>query len=56
MEISPPPTDEEVAAIVAALDAVTPRIAPVDSDTISRGRWSGRWWTKPIPLRRNRPW
>lgn len=56
MDITPPPDDEEVAAIVAALDAVAPRFAPVDADAMPRWRWSGRWWTKPIPLRRNRPW
>jgi hypothetical protein len=45
-----------VAAIVAAIEAVWPRpvVAPVEAP--SRWRFSGRWWTKPVPLRRNRPW
>jgi hypothetical protein len=57
VSIHPTPTDEEAAAIVAAIDAAWPRAAVVDdTDEESRWRWSGRWWTKPIPLRRDRPW
>jgi hypothetical protein len=49
-------SDEEVAAIVAAIEATWPRpvVAPIEAP--SRWRFSGRWWTKPVPLRRNRPW
>jgi len=55
--ISPTPSDEETAAIVAALDAITPAAAaPSEQDAGARWRWSGRWWSKPIPLRRDRPW
>ncbi len=55
--IRPTPTDEEAAAIVAALDAAWPRVAALGAEeTIERWRWSGRWWTKPVPLRRRRPW
>jgi hypothetical protein len=52
------PSDEEVAAIVAAVEAAWPRpaAAAADSGTAQRWRFSGRWWTKPVPLRRNRPW
>jgi len=55
--VSPEPTEEEAAAIVAALEAARPHVA-VDASRqeVSRWRWSGRWWTKPIPLRRQRPW
>ena len=50
-------TDEEVAAIVAAVEVAWPRAAAADADTAPpRWRFSGRWWTKPVPLRRNRPW
>jgi hypothetical protein len=57
MEIHPAPTDEEAAAIVAAVDAAWPRAVIFSGeDEESRWRWSGRWWTKPIPLRRDRPW
>ena len=55
--ITPEPTDEEAAAIVAALEVGLPRAAAGDADAAgtSRWRWSGRWWTKPIPVRRDRP-
>jgi hypothetical protein len=51
------PSDEQVAAIVAAVEATWPRPA-VDAAPEAPPRWrfSGRWWTKPVPLRRNRPW
>jgi hypothetical protein len=50
-------TDEEVAAVVAAVQAVWPRRSAVlAADEPSRWRFSGRWWSKPVPLRRSRPW
>lgn len=50
-------SDEEVAAIVAAVEVAWPRPAPPATDAAPpRWRFSGRWWTKPVPLRRNRPW
>jgi hypothetical protein len=49
-------SDEEVAAIVAAIEAVWPRPVAAAAEAPSRWRFSGRWWTKPVPLRRNRPW
>lgn len=55
--ISPDPSDEEVAAIVAALEVAWPR--PVDPSTPAepnRWRFSGRWWAKPVPVARARPW
>jgi hypothetical protein len=57
MEIEPAPTDEEAAAIVAAVEVAWPHAVVVDDEADeSRWRWSGRWWAKPIPLRRDRPW
>jgi hypothetical protein len=53
------PTPEEAAAIVAAIDALWPRAAAShDVEPRRSGVWkfSGRWWTQPIPLRRARPW
>jgi Acyl-CoA carboxylase epsilon subunit len=53
------PTDEEVAAIVAAVEVAWPRAAAdpsVAAEVTQRWRFSGRWWTKPVPLRRSRPW
>ena len=50
-------SDEEVAAIVAAVEVAWPRPAAPATDTAPpRWRISRPWWTKPVPLRRNRPW
>jgi hypothetical protein len=54
--ITPDPTDEEVAAIVAAIEVGIPRTGgPAPMAQAPRWRWSGRWWSKPIPQRRVRP-
>lgn len=56
-EITPTPTDEETVAIVAAIEGAWPRAAAEQSrDDSPRWRWSGRWWTKPMIARRDRPW
>lgn len=56
VKISPEPSEEEAAAIVAALQVGLPVPAgTVEPETASRWRWSGRWWSKPMPLRRGRP-
>jgi hypothetical protein len=50
-------TDEEVAAIAATIEVTWPRpVAAGAAEQPPRWRFSGRWWTKPVPLRRNRPW
>lgn len=56
LDIHPVPTEEEAAAIVAALESAWPRAA-VDEPAGSAPRWrfSGRWWTKPVPSGRARP-
>jgi hypothetical protein len=52
----PTPTDEELAAIVAAVEVAWPRpAAVVVDDKPSRWRFSGRWWSRPVPTRRDRP-
>lgn len=58
MEISPLPTDEETAAIVAGVEALWPK--PVLSGrelapTPTSWRFSGRWWDGPLPRVRQRP-
>lgn len=57
VSITPDPSDEEVAAVLAAVEVAWPRAGsaaePADAP---RWRWSGRWWSKPIPARRARPW
>jgi hypothetical protein len=53
------PSDEEMAAIVAAYQAVNQRVvlAPEDGPTASPAwRFSGRWWARPVAVRRYRPW
>jgi hypothetical protein len=60
IEISPAATDDETAAIVAAIEALWPRPVPPppDNDVPTRSTWrfSGRWWSRPVPARRDRPW
>lgn len=54
---------EVVAAIAAAVEMCWPRAAETGTgtDRARRGpeyvwRFSGRWWNRPVPLRRDRPW
>jgi hypothetical protein len=56
--ITPEASDEEVAAIVSALELSWPAATGDDAvrEEPARWRFSGRWWTKPLPLRRGRPW
>jgi hypothetical protein len=57
--IGPVPTDEEAAAIVAAIEVLWPRPVVVEEQPAPRRsswRFSGRWWTVPLPVRRDRPW
>ena len=57
-EITPTPSDEEAAAIVAALESIRSSavVAAPAQEPPPRWRFAGRWWTKPIPVRRDRPW
>ncbi len=58
MVVAGSPTDEEAAAIVAAVVASLPSggFAPADDSSSVRWKFSGRWWSKPVALRRDRPW
>lgn len=52
------PTDEEMAAILAAIEVAWPKpviSAAAAPNELPRWRFAGRWWTKPIPVRRDRP-
>ena len=56
--ISPTPNTEEAVAIVAAMEALWPRVVISDSATTNRStswRFSGRWWARPHIQRRVRP-
>jgi hypothetical protein len=59
-ELQPTPTDEEAAAIVAAVEALWLKpvvVAPATpADVAPKWRFSGRWWSRPVPARRERPW
>jgi hypothetical protein len=60
-EVSPTPTDEEMAAIAAAVQAVALRpvvLLTGNDDTAQPPAWrfSGRWWSRPVAVRRMRPW
>ena len=58
VEVSGSPTDEEVAAIVAAVEALWPKAVYVESTVAvrqPRWRFSNRWWIAPLPTRRERP-
>jgi hypothetical protein len=54
--ITPDPTDEEAAAIAAVVEVAWPRaVVAAEEPEVARWRFSGRWWTKPIAVRRDRP-
>lgn len=55
--ISPAPTDEEAAAIAAAIELAWPRPVIIAGNTrkIPAWRFSGRWWARPVSARRDRP-
>jgi hypothetical protein len=54
----PLPDPDVLAAIAAAVQMAWPRPAPADQYNPLHEAWrfSGRWWNKPVPLRRDRPW
>jgi len=54
----PVPDPAVLAAITAAVQLAWPRSAPADEYNPAHETWrfSGRWWNKPVPLSRNRPW
>lgn len=58
--ITPTPTDEEAVAIAAATEALWPRPVVLVDDTADEPgrawRFSGRWWSLPLPMRRDRPY
>jgi hypothetical protein len=58
-QVTPTPTDEETVAIVAAMEALWPKPVAVTTAPVSRDRswkFSGRWWARPVAVRRDRPW
>ena len=56
VEITPEPTDEEAAAIVAAVTLATSQNGSTEeAPEIPRWRFSGRCWSAPVSMRRARP-
>ena len=55
---APRPDPAVLAAIAAAVELAWPRPGtPDDQDPVHEAwRFSGRWWNKPLPMRRDRPW
>ncbi len=58
--VTPAASAEEVAAILAAHEALWPKpvaLGVADPATVGGSRWrfSGRWWSKPVAARRDRP-
>jgi hypothetical protein len=57
--ITPAPTEEEAAAIAAAIDALWPRPRSIDQPHRQRTlawRFSGRWWQRERMAAPDRPW
>lgn len=58
-EISPVPSDEEAAAILAAVEALWPKpgfVAMAEPDRTVAWRFSGRWWQRDRFAHTDRPW
>jgi hypothetical protein len=58
-EARPEPDPVVLALVAAAADQLwtQPAVPTDETDPAHRvWRFSGRWWSKPTPLRRERPW
>jgi hypothetical protein len=59
VEINPVPSDEQAAAIMAAVEALWPRpivFAEAEPPSTLAWRFSGRWWHRDRMARPERPW
>ncbi len=59
IDVSPTPSDDEVVAIMAGVEALWPKpVVTLDSTSPRSTAWrfSGRWWSRPVPARRDRPY
>jgi len=59
VSVRPAPEPAVLAAIMAAVEEAWPRPphpAETEAQDPSAWRFSGRWWSKPTALRRDRPW
>jgi hypothetical protein len=57
VRVVPEPTDEEAAAVAAALEVLWPRPSATVAPRVVSPAWrfSGRWWTGTAVVRRSRP-
>ena len=57
VSVHPTPAPAVLAAIVSAVEEAWPRPVPhmAEAEPVSAWRFSGRWWSKPLPTRRDRP-
>jgi len=59
VDIRPEPTADEAAAVVAAIEALWPKPVMIVTDEqrerAAAWRFSGRWWSRPVAARRDRP-
>jgi hypothetical protein len=60
LALRPPPQPDPgvLAAIAAAVQMAWPRPPQPDAHGAVHNAWrfSGRWWNKPVPISRDRPW
>ena len=59
IEMTPAPTEQEAAAIAAAVEALWPRpLLAVESEQERNAAWrfSGRWWQRDRFAHADRPW
>ena len=54
----PEPDPAVLAAITSAVQLAWPRPALAEAQQAVHEAWrfSGRWWNKPVPISRDRPW
>ena len=54
----PEPDPAVLAAIASAVQLAWPRPAPYEEQQPVHAAWrfGGRWWNKPVPISRDRPW
>ena len=54
----PEPDPLVLALVAAAMDQLQERaaVAPPRAEQHLAWRFSGRWWSRPLPARRDRPW
>ncbi|HWF16398.1 MAG TPA: hypothetical protein VG244_09480 [Acidimicrobiales bacterium] len=60
LTLRPPPQPDPavLAAIASAVQLAWPRLPEPDAQNPVHEAWrfSGRWWNKPVPISRDRPW